>query len=141
MTNLSAFLELIKNTPAARRGKPLQNEQLLRCRQILHQQQIALPPQAFIELLKNFNGLLLEDAVIFGILPEPGSFAELVAGNLRIAHPLRSDLIFLGGDGFDLLAWHQKYEVYQIIDKQDFEVLEEYEEFIPALNHILKITA
>ena len=139
MMDAPAYFELIRATPAALCGKPLQNEQLLRCRQILHQHQIALPPISFIELLRNFNGLLLADAAIFGILPEPGSFAELVAGNLHIAHPLRSDLIFLGGDSFDLLAYNAKYEVYQIIDKQDFEVLEEYEEFIPALNHILKI--
>lgn len=136
-----AYIKLLQDTPDICRGKPLQNEQLLHCRQFLHQQQIALPPDAFIELLKYFNGLILEDAAIFGILPEPGSFAELGTENIRIAHPLRSDLSILGADGFDLLAYNAKYEVYQIIDKQDFEVLEEYEEFIPALNHILKIIA
>lgn len=141
MTDLTSYINLIKNTPDIRCGKPLQNEQLLRCRQFLHQQQIALPPDTFIELLKHFNGLILEDAAIFGILPEPGRFTELGTENIRIAHPLRSDLIILGADGFDLLAYNAKYEVYQIIDKQDFEVLEEYEEFIPALNHILKIIA
>ncbi len=141
MMDFSAYIRLLQNTPDTCRGKPLQNEQLLRCRQFLHQQQIALPPDTFIELLKHFNGLILEDAAIFGILPEPGRFTELGAENIRIAHPLRSDLIILGADGFDLLAYNAKYEVYQIIDEQDFEVLEEYEEFIPALNHILKIIA
>ena len=48
-------------------------------------------------------------------------------------------MIILGVNEMDYLGYNHKWQVYQIIDKDDFEVLEEYHELTAALNDILKI--
>ena len=77
--------------------------------------------------------------LLAGIYPENPEFPDLLRLNLRVRHPLCRDLIILGVNEMDYLGYNHKWQVYQIIDKDDFEVLEEYHELTAALNDILKI--
>ena len=106
--------------------------QIIRCQKQLKQNNIAPVPDEYLQLLR-FSSLLA------GIYPENPELPDLLRLNLRVRHPLCRDLIILGVNEMDYLDYNHKWQVYQIIDKDDFEVLEEYHELTAALNDILKI--
>lgn len=109
--------------------------------QILNQGNIAAIPQDYIHFLHFCNGLNYQDTWLCGIFTEHTQVNDICRLNLQTHHPLHQDIIFLGFDEFDLLAYNHKWKCYQIIDKDDFEVLEEYQDLKEALNYILKIEA
>lgn len=105
--------------------------------QLLKQQGFADLPADFIEFLHNCNGIIRNGGVICGVHTNKNIY-DISSLNKSILHPLHKDMIFLGYDDFDYLAYNQKHKVYQIIDKDDFEVLEEYNDFTSAAQYILK---
>lgn len=113
--------------------------QIIRCQKQLKQNNIAPVPDEYLQLLRFSNGLRGNGNLLAGIYPENPEFPDLLRLNLRVRHPLCRDLIILGVNEMDYLGYNHKWQVYQIIDKDDFEVLEEYHELTAALNDILKI--
>lgn len=113
--------------------------QIIRCQKQLKQNNIAPVPDEYLQLLRFSNGLRGNGSLLAGIYPENPEFPDLLRLNLRVRHPLCRDLIILGVNEMDYLGYNHKWQVYQIIDKDDFEVLEEYHELTAALNNILKI--
>lgn len=113
--------------------------QIIRCQKQLKQNNIAPVPNEYLQLLRFSNGLRGNGSLLAGIYPENPEFPDLLRLNLRVRHPLCRDLIILGVNEMDYLGYNHKWQVYQIIDKDDFEVLEEYHELTAALNDILKI--
>lgn len=113
--------------------------QIIRCQKQLKQNNIAPVPDEHLQLLRFSNGLRGNGSLLAGIYPENPEFPDLLRLNLRVRHPLCRDLIILGVNEMDYLGYNHKWQVYQIIDKDDFEVLEEYHELTAALNDILKI--
>lgn len=113
--------------------------QIIRCQKQLKQNNIAPVPDEYLQLLRFSNGLRGNDSLLAGIYPENPELPDLLRLNLRVRHPLCRDLIILGVNEMDYLGYNHKWQVYQIIDKDDFEVLEEYHELTAALNDILKI--
>lgn len=113
--------------------------QIIRCQKQLKQNNIAPVPDEYLQLLRFSNGLRSNGSLLAGIYPENPEFPDLLRLNLRVRHPLCRDLIILGVNEMDYLGYNHKWQVYQIIDKDDFEVLEEYHELTAALNDILKI--
>lgn len=113
--------------------------QIIRCQKQLKQNNIAPVPDEYLQLLRFSNRLRGNGSLLAGIYPENPEFPDLLRLNLRVRHPLCRDLIILGVNEMDYLGYNHKWQVYQIIDKDDFEVLEEYHELTAALNDILKI--
>ena len=113
--------------------------QIIRCQKQQKQNNIAPVPDEYLQLLRFSNGLRGNGSLLAGIYPENPEFPDLLRLNLRVRHPLCRDLIILGVNEIDYLGYNHKWQVYQIIDKDDFEVLEEYHELTAALNDILKI--
>ena len=113
--------------------------QIIRCQKQLKQNNIAPVPDEYLQLLRFSNGLRGNGSLLAGIYPENPEFPDLLRLNLRVRHPLCRDLIILGVNEMDYLGYNHKWQVYQIIDKDDFEVLDEYHELTAALNDILKI--
>ena len=113
--------------------------QIIRCQKQLKQNNIAPVPDEYLQLLRFSNGLRGNGSLLAGIYPENPEFPDLLRLNLGVRHPLCRDLIILGVNEMDYLGYNHKWQVYQIIDKDDFEVLEEYHELTAALNDILKI--
>ena len=116
----------------------LSNTSIINLQQQLKHQNFAPLPLEFTKFLHIYNGLNYNDGVICGIYEE-NNHQDISSINKSISHPLHKDLIFLGYDNFDYLAYNQKHQIYQIIDKSDLEVLEEYSDLSNAIQHILKI--
>ena len=109
------------------------------CLNSLSENNIAPIPAEYQRFLLYFNGLSYQGSYLGGIYPQSDTLTDLLCLNKKIHHPLSHDLIILGFNEMDYLGYNHKWQVYQLIDKQDLEVLEEYAEIEPALNHLLKI--
>lgn len=131
--NISDRIQIIKKPNSSLSSILISNLQ-----QHLKQNKMALLPTEFVSFLHLYNGINFNGGVICGIY-DYGNLQDISTLNHFVKHPLHKDLSFLGYDDFDYLAYNQKYNVYQIIDKSDLEVLEEYSDFSSAVQHILKI--
>ena len=133
------FINKINHISGIVTDSSLTPAQIIRCQKQLKQNNIAPVPDEYLQLLRFSNGLRGNGSLLAGIYPENPEFPDLLRLNLRVRHPLCRDLIILGVNEMDYLGYNHKWQVYQIIDKDDFEVLEEYHELTAALNDILKI--
>ena len=136
---MNSFINKINQISGIVTDSSLTPAQIIRCQKQLKQNNIAPVPDEYLQLLRFSNGLRGNGSLLAGIYPENPEFPDLLRLNLRVRHPLCRDLIILGVNEMDYLGYNHKWQVYQIIDKDDFEVLEEYHELTAALNDILKI--
>lgn len=118
---------------------PLDAETLIYAQKTLSQLGFCALPAGFVSFLHLLNGFSSEGCHIFGIIPDPMNFMDVV--NVNVIRPLspKNEKIILADNELDFLIYNQTAACYQIIDKQDMEVLEEYSELEPALGNIIKI--
>lgn len=120
-------------------GKPVNVKKIILAQKELAQNRNAPLPKGFLEFLHRCNGISYDGAGIFGIAPEGRIFLDIVPANQMSPFSGCPELVILGCDEFDYLAYNAECRRYQIIDKEDLEVLEEYSDIEPAILHILKI--
>ena len=138
---MKSLLQRLETQIASRLQEPLSPLLVNQTKQALKQHHIADIPQDYLNFLRSYNGLHYQDAWLCGIFAKHDCINDILDLNIRISHPLAQDTILLGFDEFDFLGYSQKWNIYQIIDKDDFEVLEEYQDLEQALNYILKMEA
>lgn len=136
---MKKIIEQIRTTPNTGLGKPVDSRKIILCQKELMKNNIAPIPNSFLELLHTYNAISYDGAEIFGIFPNEKSFFDIVKANLMSPFNNKSNIVVLGCDEFDYMVYNTQGSTYQIIDKEDLEVLEEYTDIEQALYHILKI--
>ena len=96
-------------------------------------------PQELTDFLHLQNGFKAEDCRIFGIYPEPNNLMDIVNANIFYQDKFSKDQLLIAENAFDFLLYDTTKQIYKIIDKQDFNVLEEYKTLEKALENIIKI--
>lgn len=96
-------------------------------------------PNSYVNFLEHINGINYNGGEIFGVKPPRNLAGDVLDINLRQERFPKSNFLVLGVDEFDYLVYNQEQILYQIIDKSDLEVLEEYPDVENAIWHILKI--
>ena len=135
MKNLTARLRLLTPLPPP---EPTA-EEIIFAQRALTRFHIAPLPAGYISFLKDCNSVAAEGSSLFGILPAPENPRDIVNANIAWRLPGAAFQIILGENEFDLLIYNHRAGCYQIIDKEDLEVLEEYSELEKAICNILKI--
>lgn len=120
-------------------GSPVKAKDIILCQKQLLSNRFPTIPDSFLKILHTFNAVSFNGSHIFGISPENQSLTDIFKAN--ISHNRNPNILLLGCDEFDYLGYNQLSKSYQIIDKEDAEVLEEYpeRELELALTYILKI--
>lgn len=113
-------------------------ENLIFAQRALNRLFIAPIPQEYIIFINLQNSFECSGCRLYGILPGNGNPLDIVNANLCAGLPDSNKKIVLGENEFDYLVFNYDCDAYQIVDKEDFEVLEEYTDLETALNHILK---
>lgn len=135
----SPLYERLKQLSSGDVGPAIDTQRVILCQKDLVKNKIATLPESFVELLRHYNSIAHNGARIYGIMPGKENFYDIVTENRHLNLPAKQERIILGADNFDYLAYNQNKRVYQIIDKEDLEVLEEYQQIEPALLYMLKI--
>lgn len=120
-------------------GSPVKAKDIILCQKQLLSNRFPTIPDSFLKILHTFNAVSFNGSHIFGISPENQYLTDIFKAN--ISHNRNPNILLLGCNEFDYLGYNQLSKSYQIIDKEDAEVLEEYpeRELELALTYILKI--
>ena len=136
MKNILDQLQTLRNI---RLGAPVDTKNIILCQKELIKNQIAQVPDSFLQILHRYNAISYDCANIYGIAPQGKIFFDSVKTNILSPMEDKKNTVILGADEFDYMAYNTPRGLYQIIDKEDMEVLEEYTDIEQALYHILKI--
>lgn len=116
----------------------LNTAELINYQKTLYENNLPHIPKEYIELLHHFNGIVYNGAYLFGINPLEDFFLDILKEN-TLFPPTSENMLFLGYNEYDFLNWNQQEQTYQIIDKEDQEVLHSYPDITSAINCLLRI--
>ena len=135
---MKKIINKIKELPFGSAGSAAPSLHIISMQQDLKFNNLPTMPTEFTELLHHTNTINYDGVFIFGINPN-SYFLDILSENLRLELPNSENILILGGDDFEYLAYNPKDDCYQIIDKDDMKVLETYSRLPEALSYILKI--
>lgn len=120
---MSNFLEQLK-TQKFGTGEKLEAEALITAQKILFNMGLVGIPQTYADFLRQYNGIKANGAYLFGATVD--NDLDIVDLNEQMAKP--DDSLLLGYNDFDLLVFNFANKQYQIVDREDMEVLDSYPE-------------
>lgn len=136
---MDSFLEKIKSTPYCVCEEPLEKIDILQYQKDLMKSNLPMLPQDFINLLHFANGISYNGAEIWAIFPNGENFKDIKKENLNRKLEADDNLLVLGTNDFDLIAYNKSENIYQIIDRQDNEVLDQSSNLAEMLSWILRL--
>lgn len=136
---VDSFLIKMKDTAYCVCEKPLSQIDILQYQRELMQNNLPMLPQSFVDFLHSANGVSYNGAEIWAIFTNQACFKDIKKENLSLKFESNKNLLILGINDFDYLAYNQAEKLYQIIDRQDWEVLSQSADLSEMLSYILKI--
>ena len=139
MTETEQFLEQIRKYRYSRLNSPVDTKQAILLQRELNDNGFAAIPDGFMQILHLSNGISCNSAVILGTFTND-PLKDIVSQNMRFETD--KDNLLLGISEMDLFVYKPQEKVYQILDRDDAAVLEEYAEdkLLKALAVFLKIS-
>lgn len=135
---MQELIQTLRNLPLALTAKPASTEQIIGTQQDLKINQIAAIPQDFTELLHFLNTLEYDGNYLFGINSRT-YYLDIFAENEMLSLPDKKNLLILGYDEFDYLAYNHTEQCYQIIDKDSLEVVQRCSDLTNAIKYLFKM--
>ena len=120
---MSQFINELKEKNFCQ-GEKLETEALLIAQKVLHNMGLDFIPQSYVNFLKSYNGLKFDGSYLFGATVDDD--LDIIDKNEEMSKPQQT--ILLGYNDFDLLCFNYALKQYQIVDRTDFQVLENYTE-------------
>ena len=120
---MTDFAEQLK-TQKFSTGEKLEPEALITAQKILFNMGLPNIPQTETDFLKQYNGLKANGAYLFGATVDN----DLDIVDLNEQMPKPDGTLLLGYNDFDLLVFNFANKQYQIVDREDMEVLDSYQE-------------
>lgn len=118
-------------------GEKLETEALIVAQKLLVNSGLSFIPDSYIDFLKHYNGIKANGAYLFGATVD--NDLDIVDKNEQMIKPDGS--LLLGYNDFDLLVYNYQNHCYQIVDRDDLNVLDSYKEneLDYALNQIFNV--
>ena len=105
-------------------GEKLESEALIVAQKILVNNGMDFIPHSYSSFLKVYNGIKRDGAYLFGATIDDD--LDIVDKNKDMMKPENS--LLLGYNEFDLLIFNYAIKKYQIVDREDFDIIDEYNE-------------
>ena len=109
------------------KGKKLELQQVILYQRKLKLNNLPTIPKDYIKFLYQYNSLIGDNFWLFGINPRNNNDMDIIFENIAINHPNKKQGLILGFDDVCYFTWNQQTLSYQLIDKSDFEVLNNYQ--------------
>lgn len=117
------FIELIKDKNIDK-GEDLESEALIVAQKVLCNMGLDMIPRAYADFLRAYNGIKYDGVYLFGATVDDD--LDIIDKNEQMDKP--ENTVLLGYNEFDLLCYDFKSKQYKIVDRNDFEVINTYEE-------------
>ena len=105
-------------------GEDLESEALIVAQKVLVNEGMDFIPHSYSSFLKVYNGIKRDGAYLFGATIDDDF--DIIDKNKEMIKP--KDSLLLGYNEFDLLVFNYKIKKYQIVDREDFDIIDEYNE-------------
>ena len=129
----------INNIRFAITGSPLNDKDIISYQKKLVEYGYNQLPQDVVTFLKKYNGVLSEGRCVWGINTQKGYRFDILSEN-NLADTLDfEDMTLLGSTETTYIGWIKSSNSYSMIDKYDFSVIHEFDNFQNAVRYILKI--
>ena len=139
MSETEQFLARIKKSRYSRLNSPVDTKQSILLQKELNDNEFAPIPESFMQVLHASNGISYDSSVILGTFThEP--LQDIVSQNIRFGTD--ENTLILGLSEMDFFVYKPKKKTYQIVDRDDFEVLSEYpeEDVLKAIEAFLRVS-
>ncbi len=103
-------------------GEPLESEAVIVAQKVLHNMGLDFIPPSYVAFLKHHNGIKADGCYLFGATVDDE--LDIIDQNEKLPRPEKT--ILLGRNEFDMLAYNYEKKEYQIVDRQDMEVIDSY---------------
>ncbi len=123
---MSALFEYLHKSRFAKISQPLATKDLILLQKHLAEQGFSQLPESFINILHISNGISYNTGDILGAFPQTSAIKDLLSENIRLSHD--GNILILGKSEMDFFIYNSEKKVYQIVDRDDMEVLNEYED-------------
>ncbi len=120
---MSSFIEQLKMQKFGT-GEKLESEALITAQKVLFSMGLAGIPQTYTDFLRKYNGIKANGAYLFGATVD--NDLDIIDQNEQMPKPDKT--LLLGYNDFDLLVFNFSNKQYQIVDREDMEVLDSYPE-------------
>ena len=133
------FFQKIKKNHYSKLNPPLDKKQVILLQKELNDNELAALPESLMRILYVSNGISCNSSRVFGVSwDEP--LNDLVSQNIGFNADKES--LIAGASEMDLLVYKPQKKTYQILDRDDMEVLEEYgeDDLLKAVSVFLKIS-
>jgi hypothetical protein len=120
---MQKFLNSLKNRKMFK-GEDLDSESLIVAQKLLVNMHLDFLPHSYVNFLKHYNGIKADGAFLFGATVDDD--LDIIDKNEQLKRP--KNCILLGYNEFDILVYNFKKRRYQIIDSEDFTIIDEYNE-------------
>ena len=120
---MKRFINSLKNRRFFR-GEKLDSESLIVAQKLLVNMHLDFLPHSYVEFMKQYNGIKSDGAYLFGATVDDD--LDIIDMNEKMRRP--KNCILLGYNEFDILVFNFKKHLYQIIDREDFAIIDEYNE-------------
>lgn len=120
---MQKFIQSLKKRKIFK-GEELDSESLIVAQKLLVNMHLDFLPHSYTEFLKKYNGIKADGAYLFGATVDDD--LDIIDKNEQMRRP--KNCILLGYNEFDLLVYNFKKRFYQILDREDFTVMDEYAE-------------
>lgn len=130
------FLQYLKGK-SYKEGEPLEKEAVIVAQKVLCNMGLDFVPASYVAFLKHHNGMKANGCYLFGATVDDD--LDIIDQNENMPRP--QNVLLLGYNEFDYLGYDYVHKKYQIIDREDFEVLDSYtdNELGTALNEIFNV--
>lgn len=136
---MQQFIENLINSPLYQQEEPLPEKDVITAQKELVRDGFPFLPLDFVAFLQKVNGVSGVDSAILGIPPTANEQLDILAFNMIFNQT--ADMVILGYDDFNFLVYNHSLNIYQLIDREDNIVVEEFKqnELKYALNSILHV--
>jgi len=131
---MKSFLNELKQKDFTQ-GEKLEAEALIIAQKVLHNMGMDFIPPSYAGFLKHYNGIKFDGSYLFGATVDDD--LDIIDKNAQMKKP--ENTILLGYNDFDLLCYNFLLKQYQIVDRDDFKILDTFteEEYEYALSKIM----
>ena len=136
---MNQLLQDISQLPYISTGTPLSVADIADYQSKLLAHDFPLIPKEYQKFLLSYNGIMFQGNIVFGLSPNDNPTHDLLGENVLYALPDYQDTLLIGASETILICWQKSKNTYQMIDKNNFMMLHEFENFSSAIRYILRI--
>ncbi len=134
------LIESLENDEDVILMHPVNSQSLSAAQSFLMKSEMPKLPDDYVDFLHITNGLVYRGVIFYGTSAvEEEKMPDMVSANQEFMENYESrDLVVIGNDRHTLFVYNRETDMYEIVDKEDLDLIDEFEEFIDLISEFFE---